>query len=70
MATKRKSANLAVPMECQDWQGEEDLRTMVRAEEIKKDPKRFAKVTALAKKKMMMLMCLMMNQKLLQTLNG
>ena len=53
MATKRKSANLAVPMECQDWQGEEDLRTMVRAEEIKKDPKRFAKVTALAKKKMM-----------------
>ena len=53
MATKRKPANLAVPMYHEDWQCEEDLRTMIRAEEIKKDQKRFAKVTALAKKKMM-----------------
>lgn len=53
MATTRKSANLATPMYHEDWQCEEDLRTMVRAEEIKKDPKRFAKVTAMAKQKMM-----------------
>jgi len=53
MATKRKRANLATPMYMEDYQCEDDLRTLVRAEEIKKDPKRFAKVTALAKKKMM-----------------
>lgn len=51
---KRKRANLAAPIGYDtDWQCEEDLRTLVRAEEIKNDPKRFAKVTALAKKKMM-----------------
>lgn len=35
-----------------DWETEEDLRTLVRAKEIEKDPKRLAKAQALAKKKM------------------
>jgi hypothetical protein len=32
-----------------DWQAEDDLRTICRAREIEKDPKRMAKVKALAK---------------------
>ena len=32
-----------------DWQVEDDLRTLQRAMEIKKDPKRMAKVKELAK---------------------
>lgn len=36
-----------------DWQTESDLRTMLDAEKIEKDPKRLAKVRALAKKKML-----------------
>jgi hypothetical protein len=36
-----------------DWQAEDDLRTMMASEEIEKDPKRLAKVQALAKKKML-----------------
>lgn len=36
-----------------DWQAEEDLRTMIRCEEIEKDPKRLARVQALAKSRMM-----------------
>mgnify|MGYP003613195657 CR=1 FL=1 len=36
-----------------DWECEEDLRTLIRAKEIEKDPKRFAKAKELAKKKMM-----------------
>jgi hypothetical protein len=36
-----------------DWQAEDDLRTLTRAEEIEKDPKRLAKVQALAKKRML-----------------
>ena len=35
------------------WQVEDDLRTLCRAEEIKKDPKRYAKAKAMAKEKMM-----------------
>lgn len=34
------------------WQTEDDLRTLARAEEIKKDPKRMAAVKDLAKEKM------------------
>ena len=37
----------------EDWQVESDLRTMIEAEQIEKDPKRLAKVKALAKKRMM-----------------
>jgi hypothetical protein len=36
-----------------DWQIEEDLRTLIRAKEIEKDPKRLKAAQDLAKKKMM-----------------
>jgi hypothetical protein len=36
-----------------DWECEEDLRTLVRAKEIEKDPKRYKAAQELAKKKMM-----------------
>lgn len=36
-----------------DWQTEDDLRTLMRAKEIEKDPKRLAAARALAKEKMM-----------------
>ena len=52
MATKRRNS-LAAPMYNEDYQCEDDLRTLIRTEEIEKDPKRFAKVKALAKQKMM-----------------
>jgi len=35
------------------WRVEDDLRTLQRAEEIEKDPKRMDKVRALAKEKLM-----------------
>lgn len=37
----------------EEWRVESDLRTLMEAESIKKDPKRFAKVQAMAKEKMM-----------------
>lgn len=37
----------------EEWQVESDLRTLMEAEKIEKDPERMAKVRALAKKKMM-----------------
>lgn len=36
-----------------DWQTEEDLRTLMRAEEIEKDPKRYKAAKELAKKKLL-----------------
>lgn len=36
-----------------DWETEEDLRILVRAKQIEKDPKRLARAQALAKKKML-----------------
>lgn len=36
-----------------DWQTESDLRTLIECEKIEKDPKRLAKVQALAKQRMM-----------------
>ena len=36
-----------------DWQVESDLRTLMEAEKIEKDPKRFEKAKALAKKKLL-----------------
>lgn len=35
------------------WRVEDDLRTMIEAEKIEKDPKRMAKVRALAQEKML-----------------
>jgi len=37
----------------EDWQAESDLRTLMECEKIENDPKRLAKVQALAKKRMM-----------------
>lgn len=52
MAKKTQNSKVAaMPMD--DWQTEDDLRTLCRAEEIKKDSKRMSKCKALAKKKMM-----------------
>lgn len=50
MAKTKSQANIA-PQD--DWQTEDDLRTLVRAKEIQKDPKRMAKAQAMAKKKML-----------------
>ncbi len=36
-----------------DWRAEDDMRTLMRAEEIKKDPKRLARAQALAKDRLM-----------------
>ena len=41
----------AVKME-DDWQTEDDMRTLMRCREIEKDQKRMAKVKALARKKL------------------
>ena len=48
-----KSKNTAMAIADEDWQVESDLRTMIECEKIEKDPKRLAKVQALAKKRMM-----------------
>ncbi len=37
----------------EEWRAEADLHTLMEAEKIKKDPKRMAKVRALAQNKMM-----------------
>lgn len=34
------------------WQAEDDMRTLLRAKEIEKDPKRLAAARAMAKEKM------------------
>ena len=34
-----------------EWMAEDDLRTLIRAEEIKKDAKRYAAAKAMAKKR-------------------
>lgn len=49
MAKKSKGCCIATDDE---WMAEDDLRTLMRAKEIKADPKRFAKCQALAKKKL------------------
>lgn len=36
----------------EEWQVEDDMRTLMRAKEIQADPKRMAKVKALARKKL------------------
>jgi hypothetical protein len=36
-----------------DWRTESDLRTLIEAEAVEKDPKRLAKAQALAKKNML-----------------
>lgn len=43
--------SIAVPSD--DWRVESDLNTMIECEKIEKDPKRLAKVQALAKQRML-----------------
>lgn len=43
----------AINVPNEDWRVESDLNTMIEAEKIEKDPKRLAKVRALAKQRMM-----------------
>lgn len=51
---KKKSSNSAIAISSDDeWQIEQDLRTLIEAEKIEADPKRVAKARALAKKRMM-----------------
>lgn len=45
-----KNSN-AVPMIDNDWRAEDDMRTLVAANEIRKDPARLKKALACAKKK-------------------
>lgn len=52
MATKRRNSQTAIGID-EEWKVESDLRTLMEAEKIEKDPKRMAKVQALAKKKML-----------------
>lgn len=47
-----KSKAIAIKPD-EEWRVEADLRTLMEAEKIEKDPKRMAKVRALAQKKMM-----------------
>lgn len=49
---KNRKMTAAITAASHDWETEDDLRTLCRAEEIEKDPKRMAKVQALAQKKM------------------
>lgn len=52
--TSKKRSNAAISIsEDEEWRVEQDLRTMVECEAIEKDPKRLAKVQALAKRKML-----------------
>jgi hypothetical protein len=50
MAKKSKSLGTVSPDE--EWQVEDDMRTLMRAKEIQADPKRMAKVKTLARKKL------------------
>lgn len=48
-----KSSALSAVKSEDDWQTESDLRALMEAEAIKKDPKRLVKAQALAKKKLL-----------------
>lgn len=49
----KKNSSSICCMDDRDWRAESDLRTLVEAEKIKKDKKRFAAAQAKAKEKMM-----------------
>ncbi|MFY9184390.1 MAG: hypothetical protein WBJ45_08055 [Limnohabitans sp.] len=49
---KSKAAEISIKAD-EEWRVESDLRTMIEAEAIKQDAKRYAKVQAMAKKRMM-----------------
>lgn len=50
---KKSIGAIAMTRAEDDWQAEDDLRTLMRCEEIEADPKRLAKAQALAKQKLL-----------------
>ncbi|MES2488550.1 MAG: hypothetical protein V4607_02075 [Pseudomonadota bacterium] len=52
MARKVNKANPGIERGPDTWQIEEDMRTLLRAEEVRKDPKRFKAAQKLAKDKL------------------
>lgn len=48
-----KKAQAVMVKADEEWRVESDMRTLMEAETIKNDPKRYAKVQAMAKQKMM-----------------
>lgn len=48
--SKKSDAKVTVD---EEWRVESDMRTLMEADAIKADPKRYAKVQSLAKRKMM-----------------
>lgn len=53
MATKKRSANVIAMDSDAEWRAESDLRTLIEAEKIEADPKRYKAAQALAKQRMM-----------------
>lgn len=49
----KKGKNSIATVSCDDWEVRNDLDTLIQAERIEKDPKRMAKVKALAKQRML-----------------
>lgn len=49
---KRKSVDVGVPWSPEQYELEEDLRAVTRAEAVQSDPERMKKVRALAKQKL------------------
>ncbi len=50
--SKSKGKGVPMPVGMDDWQAQDDLRTLARAREIKADPKRVAAVKKLAEQQM------------------
>lgn len=48
----KKSGGVAAISENEEWQVEDDMRTLMRAKEIQADPKRMAKIKIMARKKL------------------
>lgn len=48
----KKSGNGAMIKADEEWRVEDDMRTLMRAKEIEADPKRMARVKAMAEKKL------------------
>ena len=53
MAKKLSGNRISAARADDDWQTDSDLRTLMEAEKIEKDPKRLEKAQALAKKKLL-----------------
>lgn len=49
----KKGNGIASIKSDEQWQVESDMHTLMRAEEIRKDPKRMARVQAMAKEKLL-----------------